>query len=83
MRLSTELHEENFSRGFLSGDSRRFTCILMPERGRRVIRCCGAISCPSISSKRNARKRLARMMIASCNENGMPMQTRGPAPKGM
>jgi hypothetical protein len=55
----------NFSAVDVSGETRRFACIFMPPRGRSVTRCCGMTGRPSTMSKRNARRRFARTIIAS------------------
>ena len=55
----------------------------IPPLGKRVTRATGVGSGRESSAKRAPRSRVATLAVASIIAKDMPMQMRGPAPKGM
>ena len=68
--------------GLEGGSARRCKTTLMPYRGRSVKTGANRIGCSGTGSSDHCRAMVASSSMLSSMANELPMQTRGPAPKG-
>src|SRR5579884_668572 len=81
-RHGAHLPQRRSSAVYLPAPHRRRTTMRMSPRGRSVTLGSGATRCPGTSSKRTRWASVASSRWPSIRAKWLPMQMRGPAPKG-